>query len=91
MTQPVVRCPYCALGEEFRPMVAHVDGRFTCSKCGHTTSPREKFYQCRCFKCVRLNALDPLPAPPPGSVSRKPSRAVAARGVLALLQRMSLR
>ena len=32
-----VRCPYCVLGFEFRRMVAHVDGRHICNKCGHTT------------------------------------------------------
>lgn len=34
-----VRCPYCVLGIEFRPMIGHVDGRFICDKCGHTTVP----------------------------------------------------
>ena len=33
----IVRCPYCIFGPEFRPMVAHVDGRYICNKCGHTT------------------------------------------------------
>jgi hypothetical protein len=27
-TLMVVRCPYCVFGEEFRPMIAHLDGRF---------------------------------------------------------------
>ena len=71
MTQPVVRCPYCALGEEFRPMVAHVDGRFICSKCGHTAGPKGKFYECRCFKCVRLNAAALEPGPLPFAPFRK--------------------
>jgi hypothetical protein len=31
-----VRCPYCVLGLEFLPMIAHVEGRYICWKCGHT-------------------------------------------------------
>ena len=71
MTQPVVRCPYCALGEEFRPMVAHLDGRFICGTCGHSTSPQQKSYECRCFKCVRLNASPLEAGPAPFAPSRK--------------------
>jgi ribosomal protein S27AE len=74
MTQPVVRCPYCTLGEEFRPMVTHVDGRFICGKCGHTTSPLEKFYECRCFKCVRLNGSALEPGPPTPFVAARKSQ-----------------
>ena len=36
----IVRCPYCVQGLEFRPMVAHVDGRYICRNCGHTTSSK---------------------------------------------------
>jgi len=35
----IVRCPYCVSGLEFHPMVAHVDGRYICCKCGHTARP----------------------------------------------------
>jgi DNA-directed RNA polymerase subunit RPC12/RpoP len=49
-----VRCPFCVLGDEFRPMVAHIDGRYICSKCGHTTSPGDIGYECRCPKCMKL-------------------------------------
>ena len=49
-----VRCPYCVLGLEFRPMVAHVDGRYICNKCGHTTHPSEGKYECPCSKCRKL-------------------------------------
>ena len=55
-----VRCPFCVLGLEFRPMVAHIDGRYICSKCGHTTHPAESEYQCQCPNCrklVRASAL----------------------------------
>jgi hypothetical protein len=49
-----VRCPFCVLGLEFRPMVAHIDGRYICDKCGHTTHPGESEYQCHCPNCRKL-------------------------------------
>lgn len=49
-----VRCPYCVLGLEFRPMVAHVDGRYICNRCGHTTRPCDATYDCHCTRCVKL-------------------------------------
>ena len=52
-----VRCPYCALGFEFRPMVAHLDGRYICDRCGHTARPDDRKYQCRCPRCVDLAIL----------------------------------
>jgi hypothetical protein len=30
----IIRCPYCVLGFEFRPMIAHVDGGYICNRCG---------------------------------------------------------
>jgi hypothetical protein len=27
-----IRCPYCTLGVQFRPMVAHLDGRYICKQ-----------------------------------------------------------
>jgi ribosomal protein S27AE len=49
-----VRCPYCVLGLEFLPMVAHVDGRYICGKCGHTACPEDAAYRCHCPKCLEL-------------------------------------
>jgi len=49
-----VRCPYCVLDYEFRPMVAHVDGRYICNRCGHTARPGDAIYECRCPKCLKL-------------------------------------
>ncbi len=49
-----VRCLYCVSGLEFRPMVAHLDGRYICDKCGHTTHPENAKYKCRCLRCVEL-------------------------------------
>jgi DNA-directed RNA polymerase subunit RPC12/RpoP len=53
-TLMVIRCPYCVFGEEFRPMVAHLDGRFICAKCGHLASPSDKDFKCRCPECSGL-------------------------------------
>ena len=50
----IVRCPYCVLGQEFRQMVSHVDGRYICSGCGHTTRPCDGRYECHCPKCLKL-------------------------------------
>jgi hypothetical protein len=33
-----LRCPYCVLENEFRPMAAVAAGRFVCGKCGHLPS-----------------------------------------------------
>ena len=50
-----VRCPYCVLGEDFRPMIRHVDGRHICNKCGHLARPDDYNFKCPCPKCVDLN------------------------------------
>jgi hypothetical protein len=49
-----VRCPYCVLGHEFRPMVAHVDGRYICNRCGHITCLGDAKYDCHCPQCLKL-------------------------------------
>ena len=51
------RCPYCISGVEFRRMIAHVDGRSICSKCGHTTCPGNPEYQCHCLNCRNVEAV----------------------------------
>jgi len=52
-----VRCPYCILDFEFRRMVAHVDARHICSKCGHTARPGDPEYECRCLHCRKLQSV----------------------------------
>jgi ribosomal protein S27AE len=54
-TKLVIRCPYCTLGLDFRPMTAHKDGRFVCEQCGHTVRPEEMVSLCSCYKCLTLN------------------------------------
>ena len=53
-TKATVLCPYCVSGLEFRLMVAHLDGRYICDKCGHTAYPGNTKYSCRCTKCLEL-------------------------------------
>ena len=49
-----VRCPYCVTDWEFHAMVAHIDGRYICNKCGHTTLPSDAEYKCHCQNCRKL-------------------------------------
>ena len=58
MLQPIFRCPYCVLGDVFRPMVAHPEGRFICSHCSHVANPCSEDFQCSCPKCLGLRAFD---------------------------------
>ena len=57
-TIAVVRCPYCVLGDEFRPMTDAGSGRFFCTKCGHLAVPADKNFECHCQKCDELRMLD---------------------------------
>jgi hypothetical protein len=47
-----VRCPYCIMGDEFKPMVAHLDGRSICARCGHLAVSGDKNFKCSCEKCL---------------------------------------
>lgn len=58
MTATVVRCPYCVLSGEFRPMVALEGGAFVCDNCGHMTVPQNRDFRCHCSKCVEMRSLD---------------------------------
>jgi hypothetical protein len=50
-----IRCPYCMAGIDFRPMIAHKDGRFVCRDCAHTVRPGVPEYRCTCRTCLRLS------------------------------------
>jgi len=52
-----VRCPYCISDSEFRRMVAHVDARHICNKCGHTTRPGDQEYECHCLNCRKVQSV----------------------------------
>jgi len=62
-SEMVVRCPYCTDGiVESRLMVGHVDGRFICRKCGHTTRPADPEYRCSFGKYRTCRKMNPFPA-----------------------------
>ena len=55
-----VRCPFCVLGDNFRPMVPVPDGAHSCENCGHMVFPLDSMLQCVCAKCERLKKSRPL-------------------------------
>jgi len=55
MSEQIMRCPYCILGDNFRPMLPRPEGWFICQKCGHTSMPNDPTFKCFCKKCGELN------------------------------------
>ena len=55
MPDEIVRCPYCVLGSEFRPMSPRTNGFFVCGTCGHTAIPEDSYAKCLCPRCRRMN------------------------------------
>ncbi len=53
----IVRCPYCAAGQEFLLMLAYKDGRYVCLECAHTQRPGDPNYKCQCRSCIRGRQL----------------------------------
>jgi predicted RNA-binding Zn-ribbon protein involved in translation (DUF1610 family) len=56
MPQEIVRCPYCVLGNEFRPMFRRTR-KFVCISCGHTTTFDAPYSRCTCPKCQEMTRL----------------------------------
>jgi hypothetical protein len=50
--EPIIRCPYCRLGNEFRPMTLRIEGWLQCENCGHNTMPMDPEFKCTCSKCA---------------------------------------
>jgi DNA-directed RNA polymerase subunit RPC12/RpoP len=57
MSQEIVRCPYCVLDSEFRPMLQRSQTSFVCSTCGHMAIPDEPHVKCSCARCRELVRL----------------------------------
>jgi len=57
MAERIVRCPYCVLADDFRPMLPKREGFFICQKCGHTVKPEAPNFKCFCQKCGELNRV----------------------------------
>ena len=53
MSEQVVRCPYCLLEDQFRPMLQKPDW-FICEQCGHVVLPGDPDFKCGCAKCIEL-------------------------------------
>lgn len=56
MEEIIVRCPFCVLDNDFRPMLSIARDRYTCTSCGHITVPRDQGFQCQCGRCTHLRA-----------------------------------
>jgi hypothetical protein len=50
----IVRCPYCVLADNFRPMLPKPEGLFVCQKCGHAVVLGNREFKCFCQKCQEL-------------------------------------
>jgi hypothetical protein len=57
VTEQIVRCPYCVLGDHFRLMLPKPDGRFICEKCSHLVMPWNAAFRCSCPNCLELNRI----------------------------------
>jgi len=51
MHEPILRCAYCMLGNEFRPMIIRAEGWSQCESCGHNAMPLDPGFRCTCANC----------------------------------------
>src|SRR5579864_2689266 len=49
--EPILRCAYCRLGNEFRPMIIRAGGWLQCEGCGHNAMPQDPEFKCTCANC----------------------------------------
>jgi DNA-directed RNA polymerase subunit RPC12/RpoP len=54
--RPVIRCPYCTEGGNFKAMIGQGDTetRFMCPQCGHLDLLNDPTFKCICAKCATL-------------------------------------
>src|ERR1700730_4727215 len=53
---PIIRCPYCVEGGQFKVMVAQTrEDCFTCARCNHTTMPSNNRFPCTCPNCILVD------------------------------------
>jgi rubrerythrin len=53
MSEKSVLCPYCVLGDQFRPLLQRPDW-YVCEQCGHVVIPDDSDFTCSCEKCLEL-------------------------------------
>jgi len=51
MHEPLLRCAYCRLGNEFRPLIIRAEGWLQCECCGHNAMPLDLEFKCKCASC----------------------------------------
>jgi len=57
MVEMIVRCPYCVLEDEFRPMLPMTQGKYGCASCGHLAAPGDGAFHCLCVRCAPMSVL----------------------------------
>jgi hypothetical protein len=57
MAEPILRCPYCVLGDQSRLMIPEFGGWFICENCAHAADPDDPEFNCTCAKCRQLHHL----------------------------------
>ena len=53
MADRIVRCPYCVLGDDFRPMLQWPFW-LICEQCGHVVILEDPDFRCSCRNCLNL-------------------------------------
>jgi hypothetical protein len=53
MADQIVRCPYCMLGDQSKPMLQRPDW-YVCEQCGHTVIPEDPDFKCSCRDCLKM-------------------------------------
>jgi predicted RNA-binding Zn-ribbon protein involved in translation (DUF1610 family) len=58
MSEETVRCPYCVMGSEFRPMLPRPRKEgFVCVSCGHMATPDDPYLKCPCSRCQEMTRI----------------------------------
>jgi DNA-directed RNA polymerase subunit RPC12/RpoP len=57
MSEENIRCPYCVLGSEFRPMHRRSSEQFFCPSCGHEATLDHPYLKCACQRCRKMDQL----------------------------------
>jgi hypothetical protein len=57
--EPILRCAYCRLGNEFRPMIMRAEGWLQCESCSHNAMPQDPEFKCTCANCEQTEPTLP--------------------------------